>query len=159
MGAGRGIMMIQTAMPGSKKKLHRGSSPSSQAAAGSKGPSVRTSSVVFGSGSCRKAAGDSAGKASSNGARPGRWWSPGRLIVYSLLFGLAGSLYLTHVFQTQGILSEVQQLRREHERAQRIFNDTRRTYDASTGPAEVYRRAESLGLVSGGATDPILHID
>ena len=159
MGAGRGIMMIQTAMPGSKKKLHRGSAPVPKTAAGSKGPSVRTGSVVYGSGSRRKAADDTAGKASGKGARSGRWWSPGRLIVYSLLFGLAGSMYLTHVFQTQSILSEVQQLRREHERAQRILNDTRRTYDASTGPAEVYRRAESLGLISGEATDPILHID
>lgn len=152
-------MMIQTALPGSKKKLHRGPSQMPQSASGSKGSSVRTGSVVYGSARHTKGTDASAGKAPKRGSRPGRWWSPGRLIVYSLMFGLAGSLYLTHVFQTQSILSEVQQLRREHERAQRIFNDTRRTYDAMTGPAEVYRRAESLGLVSGGAADPILYID
>ena len=151
--------MIQTAMPGSKKKLHRDLLQGVQPAAGNKAPSVRPGSMVYGNGRRTSGTNGSTGKDSKRDSRSGRWWSPGRLIVYSLLFGLAGSLYLTHVFQTQSILSEVQQLRREHERVQRIFNDTRRTYDANTGPAEVYRRAESLGLVSGGAADPILYID
>lgn len=83
-------------------------------------------------------------------------WSPTRLILFSLAMGLAGTLYLTHVFQTQGILREVQQLRREYERVARVHADVRRNYDRMTGPAEVYRRAGSLGMVSGGAADPVI---
>ena len=79
--------------------------------------------------------------------------------MYSVLFGVLGFLYLTHVFQTQSTLREVQQLRRDYERAERLHTDARRNYDRMTGPAEVYRRAESLGMVSGGAVDPVITIN
>lgn len=83
-------------------------------------------------------------------------WSPWKLILLSIILGIAGSLYLTHVFQTQDTLREVQQQRREFERAHRIHTDVRRNYDRMTGPAEVYRQAESFGMVTGGAADPII---
>ncbi len=104
------------------------------------------------------------GKPRSNGKRKkrsgrSRFWSPWKLIMYSVLFGVLGFLYLTHVFQTQSTLREVQQLRRDYERAERLHTDARRNYDRMTGPAEVYRRAESLGMVSGGAVDPVITIN
>ncbi|MDG5767398.1 hypothetical protein QA596_07975 [Balneolales bacterium ANBcel1] len=83
-------------------------------------------------------------------------WSPWKLILFSIAMGIAGSMYLTHVFQTQNTLREVQELRRDHERAHRIYTDTRRNFDRATGPSEVYRRAESMGMVTGGAMDPVI---
>ena len=86
-------------------------------------------------------------------------WSPWKLILLSILLGIAGSVYLTHVFETQNTLREVQQLRREYERAHRVHTEVRRNYDRMTGPAEVYNRAASLGMISGGAADPVIVID
>ncbi len=83
-------------------------------------------------------------------------WSPWKLILFSVMAGIAGLLYLTHVFQTQDMLREVQELRRDYERTHRIYVDTRRNYERVTGPAEVYRRAESAGMISGGAMDPVI---
>ncbi|MDI6401403.1 hypothetical protein QLX67_05305 [Balneolaceae bacterium ANBcel3] len=83
-------------------------------------------------------------------------WSPWKLMLFALVFGLMGMLYLTHVFQTQEQLREVQLLRMEHERAMRIHTNARREYDRMMGPSEVYRRAESLGMIHGGATDPVI---
>ncbi|MEX0680437.1 MAG: hypothetical protein WD097_03575 [Balneolales bacterium] len=88
-----------------------------------------------------------------------RLWSPWKLILFSIFLGISGVLYLTHLFQTQNILSEVQQLRREYERAHRIHADTRRTYDRMTGPVEVYRQAEAMGMMYGGANDPVIIVD
>ncbi|MBP3193403.1 hypothetical protein [Natronogracilivirga saccharolytica] len=100
------------------------------------------------------------GKRSSGGSRKKKkLLSPGKLILWSVALGLAGTLYLTHVFQTQNTLQEVQQLRMEHERAQRIHTEARRNYEQMTGPAEIYSRAQSLGMISGGATDPVIVID
>lgn len=100
------------------------------------------------------------GKRSSGGSRKKKkLLSPGKLILWSVALGLAGTLYLTHVFQTQNTLQEVQQLRMEHERAQRIHTEARRNYEQITGPAEIYSRAQSLGMISGGATDPVIVID
>ncbi len=85
-------------------------------------------------------------------------WSPWKLMLLSILLGMAGSIYLTHVFETQNDLREVQQLRREYERAYRVHTEVRRNYDRMTGPAEVYNRAASLGMISGGAADPVIVI-
>ena len=86
-------------------------------------------------------------------------WSPWKLMLLSILLGIAGSVYLTHVFDTQNTLREVQQLRREYERAHRVYTEVQRNYDRMTGPAEVYSRAASLGMISGGAADPVIVID
>jgi len=86
-------------------------------------------------------------------------WAPWKLILLSILLGIAGSIYLTHVFETQNTLREVQQLRREYERVHRVHTEMRRNYDRMTGPAEVYNRAASLGMISGGAADPVIVIE
>ncbi|TVQ69330.1 MAG: hypothetical protein EA363_09690 [Balneolaceae bacterium] len=86
-------------------------------------------------------------------------WTPWKMILLSILLGIAGSIYLTHVFETQNTLREVQQLRREYERAHRVHTEVRRNYDRMTGPAEVYNRAASLGMISGGAADPVIVIE
>ena len=122
---------------------------------------VRTPTRTYGN-ATSKGNGHANGHVPSNGHRKKskktKLWSPWKLIMYSVLFGVLGSIYLTHVFQMQNTLREVQQLRRDYERAERLHTDTRRNYDRMTGPAEVYRRAESLGMVTGGAVDPVIFI-
>ena len=114
------------------------------------------------------ATGGSAGRAgvrpaAGNGSSPSSakqsFREPWKWMVVSLLIGIAGILYLTHVFQTQHKLEEVQQLRIEHQRAERVYTEVRRNYDRMTGPAEVYSRAQSLGMISGGASDPVILIE
>lgn len=82
--------------------------------------------------------------------------APWKIVLTSILIGIAGYFYISHVFATQSILSEVNALQREYESAQRVYEDRALTYDRMTGPAEVYRRAGSLGLIHGGANDPII---
>ncbi len=99
------------------------------------------------------------GRKTRKSANRSTLWSPWKLILLSILLGIAGSIYLTHVFQTQNTLREVQQLRREYERAHRVHTEVQRNYDRMTGPAEVYNRAASLGMISGGAADPVIVIE
>ncbi len=150
--------MIQSPTSGTSKALYRSvKDPVSPAPS----PSTRllTPSRVFrknGSGGN----GTSNGNSESNGTRKkgkkGKLWSPWRLMLFSIFLGIVGSFYLTHVFQTQNTLQEVQQLRRDYERAQRVHTDARRNYDRMTGPVEVYSQAEQIGMISGGAADPVI---
>lgn len=103
--------------------------------------------------------GKTSSSASNKNRKSTKAWSPWKLILLSVVLGLAGSIYLTHVFETQNTLREVQQLRREFERAQRIHTEAKRDYDRITGPSEVYSRAQTMGMVSGGAADPVIHIN
>jgi hypothetical protein len=157
-------MIIQTRMSGSTKALYR---------SGSSAPAVRTpatpplpSRYVSPSRTNGNGAGTSNGSPKPSNGRKTRkktgvsaLWSPWKLILLSVALGLAGSVYLTHVFDTQNTLREVQQLRREYERAHRVHTEVQRNYDRMTGPAEVYNRAASLGMVSGGANDPVIFIE
>ena len=85
--------------------------------------------------------------------------APWKIILATILIGLAGYFYLTHLFTTQAIYQEVQQLEQEHESARRIYEDRRMTYERMTGPVQVYERAAELGFIHGGATDPIIEIE
>lgn len=84
---------------------------------------------------------------------------PWKVIVGSLLFGIAGLLYLNHVFYTQRLLGEVQQLQKKYEQTQRIYNDRKFTYDKLIGPTEIYSKARKLGMITGGPTDHVIIID
>ncbi len=160
-------MIIQTKMSGTSKALYR---------TGSATPAVRTpatpplpSRYVSPSRTNGNGSGKSNGSARpSNGSKTRKTrkktgvsalWSPWKLILLSVALGLAGSVYLNHVFETQNTLREVQQLRREYDRAHRVHTEVQRNYDRMTGPAEVYNRAASLGMVSGGANDPVIIIE
>jgi len=160
-------MMIQTPTSSSTSKLHRAISGAAVPGPGVRSHSARGGTVISrhsngGSTEGTKGTGRKASmNGNSNGSRTSKpkkqkLWSPWKLILFSIMIGIAGSLYLTHVFQTQNTLQEVQELRRDYERAHRIHTDVRRNYDRMTGPAEVYRRAESMGMVSGGAMDPVI---
>ena len=84
--------------------------------------------------------------------------TPWKVISFSLILGLGGYLYITHVFTTQAILAEVNLLKNEYERARIQHTDLKFTYDRLTGPAEVYESAKKLGLVDGGPADRIIII-
>lgn len=77
----------------------------------------------------------------------------GKVILYSVIAGVLGAVYLQHVFTTQAILADVNQLRRDHDRAMIRHSDLRFTYQRMTGPADVYIRAKELGMVDGGPAD------
>jgi hypothetical protein len=85
--------------------------------------------------------------------------SAGRLILWSLIIGVLGYGYITHVFATQELYSEVNELRRQFENVQANQASQALTYDRMTGPAEVYRRARELGFIDPGPADHVIIID
>lgn len=85
--------------------------------------------------------------------------SSGKVMLFSIIFGAAGLLYLNHVYAVQKHHKEVLMLQREHEKARRLYSDRKFTYDRMIGPAEVYERAKVLGLQDGGPADGIIYME
>jgi hypothetical protein len=159
-------MIIQTQMTKSSKTLYRsGAAPKEARTPTSTGLPSRYYGPAVQRGNGNGTNGSNGVPKPTNGRKARKspvrstLWSPWKLILLSILLGIAGSVYLTHVFETQNTLREVQQLRRDYERAHRVHTEVRRNYDRMTGPAEVYNRAASLGMISGGAADPVIVID
>ncbi|MBN8589217.1 MAG: hypothetical protein J0L94_12955 [Rhodothermia bacterium] len=71
------------------------------------------------------------------------------LFLFMLLFGLIGTLYVRHVYDTQRILSHVQQLRKENIRLHLERNRLNGEYDQITDPQRLIGAAKQLGLVEG----------
>lgn len=86
-------------------------------------------------------------------------FTPWKVILASFLIGVCGILYIGHIFSTQQALIEVQQLENEFERAQRLYNEQRLTYDRMVGPNQIYRQAREQGYINAGAADPIIYIN
>ena len=84
---------------------------------------------------------------------------PWKVIVGSILFGIVGLFYLNHVFYTQKLLSQVNQLQKKYEQTQRIYNDRKFAYDKMIGPTEIYSKARKLGMITGGPTDHVIIIN
>jgi cell division protein FtsL len=83
---------------------------------------------------------------------------PWKVIIGSLIVGVLGLAYLTHVFSTQNLLEEVQTLEAEYNKARAQYDDLKLRYDRMIGPAEIYRKAESQGFVNGGPVDEVITI-
>lgn len=81
-------------------------------------------------------------------------WPAWKIIFSTIGLGLLGVFYLNHVFYTQKLLREVNVLKLEHQKIRRIHADRTLTFQRMTGPAEVYKRARSMGLQNGGTDDP-----
>jgi len=97
-------------------------------------------------------------KSTGKAAEPsGKMLSPVKMLVVTLLIGVFGYLYIAHIFYTQELLREVNQLRTTYENARVDHTDTRLTYERMTGPADVYRNAKTLGLTDGGPADRIIN--
>lgn len=84
---------------------------------------------------------------------------PGTVILVSLIIGVLGFLYLTHVFATQRLLDEVQLLEKEYNRARQQHDELKLEYDRLIGPAEIYRKAEAQGFVNGGPADHVIEVE
>lgn len=82
-----------------------------------------------------------------------------KVILGAIIIGAIGVLYLNHVFATQKLLQEVQQLEREYNRAQRLNADYRLTYDRMIGPKEIYQNAKELGFINGGPADQVITVE
>jgi hypothetical protein len=83
-------------------------------------------------------------------------FKPTKIIAYTLLGACIGFIYLTHVFATQELLGQVQQLQREFEQTQQMHDELKLRYDRMTGPANMYRKARELGFINAGPADQIL---
>lgn len=82
--------------------------------------------------------------------------APWKMILTSFLIGICGFFYITHVFSTQQLLEEVQQLENEFNRTSRVHAETRLAYDRMIGPREVYQRAREQGFVNAGPADQVI---
>jgi cell division protein FtsL len=84
---------------------------------------------------------------------------PWKVILGAVIAGALGILYLNHVFATQKLLQEVNQLEREYNQAKRMHNDYRLSYDRMIGPAEIYEKAKQQGFINGGPAEKIIEVD
>lgn len=73
---------------------------------------------------------------------------PGMIILLSLILGIIGFTYLTHVFATQKLLQEVQVLEKEYNNARQIHDGLKLQYDRLIGPAEIYEKAREAGFIN-----------
>lgn len=103
-----------------------------------------------------KRAGSTEKKASSKMGLP--TVKPWKVIIGSVIIGVLGLLYLTHVFATQHLLEEVQGLEAEYNKARAQYDELKLRYDRMIGPAEIYRKAEKQGFVNGGPADKVIII-
>ena len=82
--------------------------------------------------------------------------TPWKVILISFLIGICGIFYITHVFSTQQLLHEVQQLENEYNKVNRVHAERRLAYDRMVGPKEIYQRAREQGLINAGPADQVI---
>ncbi|NBC66528.1 MAG: hypothetical protein GVY07_12860 [Bacteroidetes bacterium] len=85
-------------------------------------------------------------------------FTPWKIVLAVFLIGLCGIIYISHVFNTQQTLTEVNQLEAEYNKALRIYQEKRLTYERLTGPKVIYQKARELGFVNAGPADQIIYI-
>ncbi len=68
------------------------------------------------------------------------------------------TLYVGHIYATQALVAEVQQLEREHHRLVLKHNRLRGETDRMASPTTVLHRAAALGLEPGSAYGPPIHL-
>jgi len=84
---------------------------------------------------------------------------PWKVIVGAIVLGALGILYLNHVFATQELLREVNQLEREYNNTKRMHSDYRLKYDRMIGPAEIYEKAKQQGFINGGPAEKVIEVE
>ncbi|MEX0649119.1 MAG: hypothetical protein WEA56_13610 [Balneolaceae bacterium] len=111
----------------------------------------------------------SGGSSSGNGVKPNSRkkekksklpvFTPWKVILASFLFGVFGILYIGHVFSTQQVYQEVQQLQNEFNKTKRLYDEKRLAYDRLVGPKEIYQKAREQGFVNAGPADEIIYLE
>ena len=76
-----------------------------------------------------------------------------------ILAAIVVTVYIGHQYESQKLVEEVQDLRSERSRLVLQKNRLKGEFDAMTAPAVILRRAEALGLESGGPYAPPIIID
>lgn len=84
---------------------------------------------------------------------------PWKVIIGALVLGIIGMLYLNHVFTTQKLLREVNQLEREYERINRMHTNYKLIYDRMIGPTEIYENAKKAGFINGGPAEKVIEVE
>ncbi len=84
---------------------------------------------------------------------------PWKVIVGAVALGMLGILYLNHVFATQELLQEVNQLEREYNQVKRMHDSYKLTYDRMIGPAEIYENAKEAGFINGGPAEKVIEVE
>ncbi len=151
-------MLVQTKLTDKKKKTRRHSVRRAKNRNGKKlGPSSN------GGGSKGSITGGHIppyGKRKAKKANPSKInlpsFTPWKVILTSFLIGICGILYITHVFNTQQALEELQMLEREYNKINRLHAEKRLEYDRLIGPKEVYQRARQQGFVNAGPADRVI---
>jgi len=76
-----------------------------------------------------------------------------------LVIAVVFTLYVGHVYATQDVLVELQQLRRENLRLHLKHNQLKSAFDRATGPSVVYQRAWAMGLEDGIEYGPTIEVE
>ena len=84
--------------------------------------------------------------------------APRKLILWAVITGIMGFSYITHVFNTQQVLAQVNETRVEYERARIIYDNRALIYHRMTGPAEIYSRAKEQGFIDKDPSDRIIEV-
>ena len=84
---------------------------------------------------------------------------PWKVIIGAIVLGALGILYLNHVFATQQLLREVNQLEAEYNRVHRMHTDYKLIYDRMIGPAEIYDNAQETGFINGGPAEKVIEVE
>lgn len=84
--------------------------------------------------------------------------APWKIILGVIVMGALGVLYLNHVFATQKLLAEVQQMEQQYNQAQRSHDSYRLMYDRMIGPAEISAKAQDLGFINGGPAEKVIEV-
>ncbi len=79
-----------------------------------------------------------------------------RFALYVVTACLLLTLYVGHVYSTQALAAEVQQLQRENHRLVLKHNRLRAAFDRMTAPSVILHRAEALGLAPGSDYGPTI---
>ncbi|WP_234571032.1 hypothetical protein [Rhodohalobacter sp. 614A] len=85
-------------------------------------------------------------------------FTPWKIVLAVFLIGICGIIYISHVFNTQQTLKEVNQLENEYNKALRIYQENRLAYERLTGPKVIYQKARELGFENAGPADQIIYI-
>lgn len=83
---------------------------------------------------------------------------PWKVILSVIVIGVMGFLYLTHVLATQKLLNEVQMLENNYNKARTEYDEFKLRYERMIGPAEIYRKAQTLGFINGGPAEQVIII-
>lgn len=85
--------------------------------------------------------------------------APWKIILGVIVMGALGVLYLNHVFATQKLLAEVQQMEQQYNQAKRSHDSYRLMYDRMIGPAEISAKAKDLGFINGGPAEKVIEVE